>query len=148
MEVKLTVRSERTYIIDTDLDPPLDRKGLVVERHEKSGLIRWPIPAALPSRGRSDCGGFASSDIQGSILRTGKQRLNAIVLDYLLKNADLIPNEWKGKYVVFWGTVYRDAEGLYVRCLHWCEDGWSWFYSWLDENGRSTTLERHPHIDL
>jgi hypothetical protein len=146
--VKLTVLSADIHIIDSDSEPSSDQEGLVIERHERGGLIKWPISAAMVFRGRSVGGRYTVSDNLGSILKAGKQSLNATVLDYLLKNTHLIPAEWKGKYVFFWGTVYRDAEGLYVRCLHWCEDGWSSFYSWLDKDGRATTLKRRPQIDL
>jgi hypothetical protein len=129
MEVKLTLLSATKHvIIDSDPDPSPVQEGLVIERHERGGLIRWPV-ATAPASSR-------------------RKNLNATVLDYLLKNTHLIPGEWKGEYVLFWGTVYRDVEGLYVRCLHWCEDGWHSFYSWLDKNGQATTLEQHPHIDL
>lgn len=65
--------------------------------------------------------------------------LNANVLDYLLKpeNQHLIPEEWKGKYIFFWGTIYRDANlNLYFRCLYWHGDGWDWFCFWLGYNFR------------
>ena len=49
------------------------------------------------------------------------------VLDYLLKNSQLIPEEWKGKAVFFWGTIFRDSDGsLYVRYLHWSGASWQW----------------------
>lgn len=61
--------------------------------------------------------------------------LNANVLDYLLKpeNQHLIPKEWKGKYVFFWGTIYRGSGGgLCVRCLYFFGGGgWDWRYLWL-----------------
>ncbi len=63
----------------------------------------------------------------------GKKVLNANVLEYLLKNPRAIPEEWKGKYVFFWGTIYRRSDGrLYVRCLVWDGSQWYWSYYWLD----------------
>jgi len=59
----------------------------------------------------------------------------ANVLDYLLKpeNQHLIPEEWKGKYLFFWGTIYRaSGGGLCVRDLYWRGDRWDWHYLWLD----------------
>ena len=47
----------------------------------------------------------------------------------------LIPEEWKGKYVFFWGTIYRNSGGyLNVRYLYWGGDSWSWDYDWLDDD--------------
>lgn len=72
--------------------------------------------------------------IKGTVLRErmkGKG-MSAAVLDYLLGHTDLIPEEWKGKYIPFWGTRYRDRGGdLYVRCLYWSDGGWDWSLGWL-----------------
>jgi hypothetical protein len=64
--------------------------------------------------------------------------LNANVLDYLLKNPHLIPEEWKKdedgntRYIFFWGTIFRFAVGdLRVRCLYWYDGQWVWSYYWL-----------------
>jgi hypothetical protein len=64
--------------------------------------------------------------------------MNANVLDYLLANPDLIPEEWKKdekgntRYIFFWGTVYRRSNGnLCVRCLYWDDSGWYWSLRWL-----------------
>jgi hypothetical protein len=72
--------------------------------------------------------------IKGEILaeRLKKTALNGNHLDYLLKHPELIPDSWKGQYVYFWGTVYRDADGrLFVRCLYWRGGRWDWGYDWL-----------------
>jgi len=37
--------------------------------------------------------------------------MNANVLDYLLAHPELIPEDWKNKYVFFWGTIYRYSSG-------------------------------------
>ncbi len=58
----------------------------------------------------------------------------AHLLDYLLipENQHLIPEEWKGKLIFFWGTIYRGVSGrLCVRCLNWNGDRWHWNYNWL-----------------
>ncbi len=64
----------------------------------------------------------------------------ANVLDYLLKpeNQHLIPEDWKGKAVFFWGTIYRHSDDrLCVRCL--CRHGgaWFWGYGWMGLGFRS-----------
>lgn len=72
--------------------------------------------------------------ITGTVLRErmkGKG-VSAAILDYLLKHTKLIPEEWKGKYVFFWGTIYRNSDGnLYVRYLYWNDSRWNWGYDWL-----------------
>jgi len=63
----------------------------------------------------------------------GEPVLPANILDFLLKkeNQHLIPQEWKGKAIFFWGTIYRHFEGHpLVRCL--CSSGgeWDWRDAW------------------
>ncbi|MFY9461790.1 MAG: hypothetical protein WAP51_01140 [Candidatus Sungiibacteriota bacterium] len=73
--------------------------------------------------------------IKGKKLRRELARepvLTANVLDYLLKNPHLIPEEWKGKAVFFWGTIYRVSDGdLYVRYLCFVDGRWYSDYDWL-----------------
>jgi hypothetical protein len=73
--------------------------------------------------------------------------LNANLLDYLLKpeNQHLIPEDWKGKYIFFWGTIYRhSSDDLCVRCLDWDGDRWYWGFDWLvvsfDSSGPALVL--------
>ncbi|MBI2175621.1 MAG: hypothetical protein HYU35_02730, partial [Parcubacteria group bacterium] len=73
--------------------------------------------------------------IEGDKLRNelaNKPVLNANVLDHLLANPHLIPEEWKGKTVFFWGTIYRDQhDNLRVRCLSCRDDRWHWGAGWF-----------------
>ena len=67
-----------------------------------------------------------------------KQVLNACILDALLANPQLIPDEWKSGYAYFWGTTFRDARGLlYVECLDWDGDRWRWSCGWLGSGWNS-----------
>lgn len=73
--------------------------------------------------------------MKGEILaeRMKGKGLNSNVLKYLLDNPKLIPDEWKGKYVHFFGTVLRDPDGR--RCvlfLSWRDGAWDWFAHWLE----------------
>ena len=64
--------------------------------------------------------------------------MNANILDYLLAHPELIPEEWKGKYIFFWGTIYRLSDGrLCVRYLIWNGSEWDWSYDWLDDDFNS-----------
>lgn len=123
------------HVIDCDAQPYLP-DGRSVEEHQKGGAFKWDKEtqkdALYLSKGQA-----GSKYIEGNKLRkelTDKSTpvLNANVLDYLLANPHLIPEEWKGKYVFFWGTVYRRRDGsLYVRCLYWLDGRWSWGSRWL-----------------
>lgn len=64
--------------------------------------------------------------IQGHKLRNelaNKQVLNACIMDALLANPQLVPDEWITGYTFFWGTIFRSTGGdFYVGCLSWNGD--------------------------
>jgi len=120
------------HLIDCDADPFVP-DGWKVESHKKGGKLEWNpanIRLHLTSNQQN------SKCIQGHKLRkelSNEPVLNANVGDYLLAHPELIPEEWKGKCVFFWGTIYRGSlGGLCVRCLCWRDDGWRWYCGWLD----------------
>lgn len=77
-------------------------------------------------------------NMKGHALRNelkDKQVLNACILDALLANPQLIPDEWKNGRTYFWGTIFRDADGsLCVEYLFWDDDRWNWYCHWLDND--------------
>lgn len=121
------------HLIDCDADPFLPNDWKKVEEHRKAGQLEWdPTKVKLYLSECQQNGKF----INGHDLRkelTGRPVLNACVLDYLLAHPELIPDEWKGKVVFFWGTIYCVSVGnLCVRYLYWSGDGWHGRYNWLD----------------
>ena len=119
------------HVVDLDADPFVP-EGLTVEEHHKGGQFAWDAAKVelYLSNGQS-----GRKYIVGTKLREemkGKNPFNANLLDYLLKNPNIIPDEWKGKYVFFWGTTYRGRDGgLFVRCLCWFGGRWFWSCHWL-----------------
>ena len=119
------------YFIDCDADPFLP-DSWKVEEHRKGGSLEWDSAKIrlYLSEGQKN-----GKTIEGNKLRKeleGKPVLNANVLDWLLAHPEFIPEEWKGKAVFFWGTIYRSAGGvLVVRCLRWLGDRWHWRCFWL-----------------
>lgn len=118
-------------LIDLDADPFLP-EGWKVESHQKGGMLAWSprkvkLFFALQQKG--------DSHIEGSKLQEELARecvMNANLLDYLLANPELIPEEWRDKVVFFWGTIYRDSSNnLCVRDLCFCEGKWAWHCGWL-----------------
>lgn len=118
-------------IIDCDANPFIP-DGWKVEEHRYGGPFKWDTAQVQLFLAEGQQNG---KTMDGNRLRkdlAGKPVLNANVLDYLLANPHLIPEEWKGKTIFFWGTVYRDSDGyLCVRCLRWNGDRWDWDYHWL-----------------
>ena len=121
------------HIINCDANPFIPN-GWEVEEHQKSGQFRWNKDA------QKDALWLAKGQQNGKVLEGNKLRkelvnkpvLNANVLDYLLANPHLVPEEWKCKAVFFWGTIYRDSRGfLCVRYLCWSDDAWDWSSRWL-----------------
>lgn len=112
---------------------PFIPDGWTVESHDTSlGKFEWnPQEVSLHLEPEQEKSCLVGTELQKRL--KDKPVLNANVLDYLLKNPYLIPEEWKGKYVFFWGTIYRNSSGnLYVRCLYFDGDRWDWYDSWLD----------------
>ncbi len=119
------------HLIDCDALPYCPDGWEVVE-HRKHGQLQWD-----PTRIRLH---LSKKQMDGKVIEGNKLRkeleglpvMNANVLDYLLKHTELIPDEYKGKAVFFWGTIYRRSDGrLYVRCLFWDGGKWDWRYRWL-----------------
>lgn len=124
------------HLIDCDAAPIIpDGYNWTVEEHQKGGQFKWNITKTSLYLSKQQNG---DKWIEGNKLRVelkGKPVLNANVLDYLLKHPHLIPDEWKGEAVCFWGTIYRSADGsLYVRYLYWNGTGWDWNDNWLDDD--------------
>ena len=120
--------------VDLDADPFVPEVWSV-EEHKKGGML--DIDAAKIALHLSDKQ-KGNGLIEGNQLREELKTqpvLNANLLDWLLRkeNQHLIPEEWKGKAIFFWGTIYRNRIGeLWVRCLDWRVGGWYWSGYWLD----------------
>lgn len=84
-----------------------------------------------------DRGQMKGNDFVGRNLKKklrGQPVYSAALLDFLLFHPNMIPDEWKGKFIYFWGTIYRGSgDYLYVRYLFW---GGLWCSNdvWLDHD--------------
>ncbi|HQB76530.1 MAG TPA: hypothetical protein PLI25_03055 [bacterium] len=116
------------HLIDCD-SAPFIPKGWSLEEHRRNGFLKFDpakISLYLPRKQKKG--------IEGEELRkilANKPVMNANILDYLLDHPELIPEDWKDKYVFFWGTIYRLPNGVpAVRCLEWDYYKQSWGYVW------------------
>lgn len=132
------------HLINCDVDPFVPSGWKVVE-HKKGGQMKWNMVKQTDALYLSK--EQESGAIEGKKLRKEVESqpvLNANVIDYLLANQHLIPEEWKGKTVFFWGTIYcRSVGDLVVRFLHWRGDKWRWDCLWIDyvfDSGRPAAL--------
>jgi len=107
-------------VIDLDAEPYVPNTfGLAweVREHIKGGQFEWdPAQVELYVSEQQHYG-----KIKGNLLRKELKHkvFNANLLDWLLENPRLIPDGWKGKNVLFWGTLYHYSHGgrLFVRSL-------------------------------
>jgi hypothetical protein len=113
-------------IVDCDADPFVP-DGWTVEEHRKGGQVDLNNISVELYLSKNQQGG---KRIEGNALReelADKPVCNAKLLDFNLAHPELIPEEWKGKYILFWGTIYRDSGGfLCVRILYWSDGRWDW----------------------
>jgi len=120
------------HLIDCDADPFVP-DGWSVEEHKKGGLVKFfdPSKFSLYLSKKQEKGYITGNDLRKEL--SNKRVYNANALDYLLAHTEIIPEECKGKAVVFWGTIYRDADGrLSVRYFCWDGSECHWGYDWLD----------------
>lgn len=124
-----------THEIDCDADPsfPEGGEGGIVEKHQCMGKVSWDfrkISLHLEYEQKKEVGCIGGHALREKL--ESQPVLNACVLDYLLEHTYLIPEEWKGKTVFFWGTIYRHRNGdLYVRCLFQDFGKWKGAFQWL-----------------
>jgi len=130
---------DTTINLDVNPKPFKDWK---VKEHKKGGQFKWdPAKAELFLHDNQILGGITGKKLRKKI--AGIETFNVNLLDHLLANPSLIPDDWKANekgetcYVFFWGTIYyRPSDhGLYVRCLYfnvgrWWEDYRSIDYPW------------------
>jgi len=124
------------HLIDCDANPFIPA-GWSVEEHKKGGPLKFdPSKISLYLSKKQKKGSIEGNDLRKEL--ANQPVLNANVLDYLLAHPELIPEEWKGKAVFFWGTIYRNSDGsLYVRYLLWRGSEWGWCYFWLGSDFHS-----------
>ena len=133
------------HVIDCDADPfnPWAKDGLTIEEHQKGGAYKWnkdtQKDAFYLSKGQAGGKCIEGNKLRKELTDKSTPVLNANVLDYLLANPHLIPEEWKRdgqgntRYLFFWGTLYRNRSGnhLCVRYLYWHDGRWNWSAHWL-----------------
>ena len=76
------------------------------------------------------------SYVNGEVMKQRAKELNAHLgqghAEYLLEHQELIPKEWRDKFLVFPGTVWQDSVGgRGVPCLYWSGDRWYLYFNWL-----------------
>lgn len=127
----------RDNVIDLRAWPSVP-KGYKVVEHRGKGLFTWDKKAqaqALYLHEEQENGRIWGGTLYEKVAEV--RVLNASVLDLNLARPHLIPKEYEGKAVVFWGTVYQKEETdlLYVRNLSKSPlHGWMSSLVWIDSD--------------
>lgn len=124
--------------VDLGVDP-LPYNDWKVKQHKKACRFEWdPAKVDLFLHDKQQSGGITGKKLRRKL--ADLETFNVNLLDYLLANPSLIPDNWKvaerGEtcYIFFWGTIYyRPSDrGLYVRCLYFASGRWSEDYRSID----------------
>lgn len=119
------------YIIDGDADahfPTDPPNGLKIHLHQKHGKLNWhhDVISYDHDEPRSRTMNFKYGN---EVLAKFEEKTlpNANAVAFYLKHPWLIPEEWKGQIIYFFGTIYIDSDGkLYAWCLKWHPDKNVW----------------------
>ena len=129
------------HLIDLDAKPSTSHG--TVKEHTTGGQFEFD-PAKI--RLHLDEAQQNDGEIVGKELQKKLKDLptfNANLLDFYLAHPSLIPEDWKSKWVFFWGTIYvYYPGGPYVRCLAWDRRYWRW--GWRCLNLRDAFSRSHP----
>jgi len=132
---KAKSRRQKPSALVVDLDAvPFIPEGWAVESHQQGG--QFVFDASQLKLCRAADQRIGEQFIGGRKLWLETENwpvVNANILDFLLANPHLIPEDWKGKSVFFWGTVYRelDYKNLCVRYLYWNDVQWQWKFHYM-----------------
>ena len=124
-----------THIIDCSVQPMIPEGWSIHEEDQIAsrfqGELIWDAAKiGLHLDEAQTKGSIVGDDLLKKL--DGQPVLPVNVGDYLLNHPALIPLDWKGKAIFFWGTVYRGSDGhLFVRCLSWADRRWLWSSYWL-----------------
>ena len=120
------------YTIDLDAKPFLP-VGWDVEHHQNGGKFKYDptkVKLYLSECQRSGCGSNGN-DLLKEL--EDQKVMNANFLDFYLKYPHLVPENWKGKSIFFWGTRYLDPLGdKHVLSMYWLGQRWNQKFNWIN----------------
>lgn len=113
-------------VIDCESNPFVP-DGWKIDEHFACGFVEFtPKNVSLYMPKKQEKGNIGGNHLWTELWN--KPFMNANVLDHLLAHPEIIPEEWKGKCIFFWGTFYKDEHGIIcVRYLKFLGNSkWSW----------------------
>ncbi len=105
-------REQKDYIINLETQPFTPKGWEIREQSQLPNRVRGQLEWSQDS--------VELSSVPGRSSLYGESVLPANVLDWLLEHPDQIPEEYVGKHIPFWGTVYYNPEDkrTYIRDLY------------------------------
>lgn len=106
----------KEYLIDCNQTPFIP-DGLFIVEHRKFGVFKLnPSYTKLDLSRKKKNMSIMGTDMRKHLSK--KWVMNANILDFVIENPDLVPENWKNKIIYFWGTIYGTSNGdLHVACL-------------------------------
>jgi hypothetical protein len=120
----------KKHIIDCNMEPKgsYRTEDMKLVHHQKDGLVVWERESfdLFETTGQEEETGKYLWDVIKELDESDVCVMNACVLEYLKENQALIPEEWMGYEVIFWGTHYRSGQSEYARSLYFDENNNKW----------------------
>lgn len=116
---------EPKFVIDCDKEVDPARFALPeceVHEHRKRGQIPWN-----PDNIKLQIHAHVVAGLQ--LYLRDKPVLNACALDFLIRNQELIPHQWRNWRIFFWGTVFVDPDQRTRRVCYMYHKGGKWVFS-------------------
>jgi len=130
-----TAQKERVARIDcSGLAPMLDSGWKLVNPNQKNEAFEF----SLSNVKLVPCGSRENKVNGKALLSELKEKaFNAYLLEFLLKNQNLIPTEWQGKTIFFFGTTYWDNSTpplIAILKMKFYDGNWESGASYLDDD--------------
>lgn len=129
----MTAKKKVTHIIDLDADPRVRNWRWGVWEHTKGGQLEFdPTKIALYLVEEQKKGKIVGNNLLEKL--RGMTVYNDNLLEFFLHHPHLVPEEWRGKNIFFWGTIFTMIGKPFVHCLvcESCGDLWS-LHGYLDD---------------
>ena len=135
LPIVATAQKERVVRIDcSGLAPMIDSGWKLTEENQKNEAFEF----SLSNVKLVSCGSRENKISGKTLLNELKEKaFSSYLLDFLLKNQSLIPAEWQGKTIIFFGTTYWDSSTppiLAVLNMKFYDGAWESGTSYIDDN--------------
>ncbi|MEX1112490.1 MAG: hypothetical protein WEC84_03435 [Candidatus Andersenbacteria bacterium] len=116
-------QAEESHVIDCDNLPWITSNFKRVQWSQK-GKFAWdPKRAKLYLPASQETKAYKGHELKDELQNL--PIMGVAVRDFLLSHPELIPEEWKDYYILFWRTVYVDLQDhLWIPSLVYYKEGW------------------------